>query len=45
MVRLVPTAGRWTLARALAGIAAELVYVAVLAGLALIIATASALLR
>jgi hypothetical protein len=33
------------LARALAGIAAELLYVVALAGLALIIATAAALLR
>ena len=40
-----PTMGRRPLARALAGIAAELLYVAVLAGLALIIATAAALLR
>jgi len=37
--------GRRPLARALAGIAAELLYVAALAGLALIIATAAALLR
>jgi len=41
----VPTAGRQPLARALAGIAAELLYVAALAGLALIIATAASLLR
>jgi len=40
-----PTMGRRPLARALAGIAAELLYVAALAGLALIIATAAALLR
>jgi len=39
------TIGRRPLARALAGIAAELLYVAALAGLALIIATAAALLR
>ena len=40
-----PTTGRRPLARALAGIAAELLYVAALAGLALVIATAAALLR
>ena len=39
------TMGRRALARALAGVAAELLYVAALAGLALIIATAAALLR
>ena len=39
------TMGRRPLVRALAGIAAELLYVAALAGLALIIATAAALLR
>jgi len=37
--------GKRPLARALAGIAAELLYVAALAGLALIIATAAMLLR
>jgi len=40
----VPTTGWRPLARALAGIAAELLYVAALAGLALIIAMAAALL-
>ena len=45
MAHPVPTTGRRPLARALAGIAAELLYVAALAGLALIIATAAALLR
>jgi hypothetical protein len=38
------TSGRLPLARAIAGIAAELLYVAALAGLALLIATAAALL-
>lgn len=41
----VPTIGRRPLARALAGIAAELLYVAALAGFALIVATAAMLLR
>jgi hypothetical protein len=41
----VPTTGRRPLAGALAGIAAELLYVAALAGLALIIATAAASLH
>ena len=40
-----PTMGRRSLARAIAGIAAELLYVAALAGLALIIATAAMVLR
>lgn len=44
MARLLPTADRRPLARALAGLAAELVYVAVLAGLAQIIAAAAVLL-
>ena len=40
-----PSAGRRPLVRALAGVAAELAYVAVLAGLALAIAAAALLLR
>ena len=45
MGHVMPAIGRRPLARALAGIAAELLYVAALAGLALIIAIAAALLR
>ena len=44
MSLLASTAGRRPLVRTLAGIAAELVYVAALAGLALIIAAAAVLL-
>ena len=40
-----PTIGRRPLARAIAGVAAELLYVAALAGLAVIIAVAAELLR
>ena len=45
MDRPAPIPGRRPLTRALAGIAAELAYVAALAVLALIIATAAVLLR
>ena len=45
MGRQVLSQSQWPLARALAGIAAELAYVAALAGLALVVAAAALLLR